>query len=197
MAKKQNRYEEAVMTGNVVIYHDLAKQHEEEEEARAARRLADRLVNAYRRLRLIRGDSHNDISIAAFSDDWYKTGDVARVDEAGYLYIVDRTKDIIITGGENVYSKEVEDALASHPQVVEAAVIGKPHPEWGQTVVAMVVPAKDSSLSEEALKEHLAGRLAKYKIPREFKLVEALPRTPTGKVMKYKLREEMLCSTFC
>jgi feruloyl-CoA synthase len=134
---------------------------------------------------------------AAFSDDWYKTGDVARVDEAGYLYIVDRTKDIIITGGENVYSKEVEDALASHPQVVEAAVIGKPHPEWGQTVVAMVVPAKDSSLSEEALKEHLAARLAKYKIPREFKLVEALPRTPTGKVMKYKLREEMLCSTFC
>jgi feruloyl-CoA synthase len=133
----------------------------------------------------------------AFCDNWYKTGDVARVDEAGYLYIVDRTKDMIITGGENVYSKEVEDALASHPQVIDAAVIGKPHPEWGQTVVALVVPAKDAGLSEEVLKEHLAARLAKYKIPREFKLVEALPRTPTGKVMKYKLREEMLCSTFC
>ena len=100
-------------------------------------------------------------------------------------------KDIIITGGENVYSKEVEDALASHPLVLEAAVIGRPHPEWGETVVALVVPAGDSGLSEEALKAHLAPRLARYKIPREFKLVEALPHTPTGKVMKYKLREEI------
>ena len=130
-------------------------------------------------------------SQAAFSDGWYKTGDVARVDEAGYLFIVDRTKDMIITGGENVYSKEVEDALASHPQVVEAAVIGKPHPEWGETVVAMVVPAKDADLNQEALEEHLEDRLAKYKIPREFKIVEELPHTPTGKVMKYLLREEM------
>jgi len=128
---------------------------------------------------------------AAFIDGWFKTGDVARVDEAGYLYIVDRTKDIIITGGENVYSKEVEDALASHPLVLEAAVIGRPHPEWGETVIAMVVTAKDSGLGEEALKAHLAPRLAKYKIPREFKLVEALPHTPTGKIMKYKLREEI------
>jgi feruloyl-CoA synthase len=128
---------------------------------------------------------------AAFSDGWYKTEDVARVDEAGYLYIVDRTRDMIITGGENVYSKEVEDALASHPQVVEAAVIGRPHPEWGEIVVAMVVPAKDAGLSEKEIEEHLTARLAKYKIPREFKLVEALPRTATGKVMKYKLREEM------
>ena len=130
-------------------------------------------------------------SQAAFSDGWYKTGDVARVDEAGYLFIVDRTKDMIITGGENVYSKEVEDALASHPQVVEAAVIGRPHPEWGETVVAMVVPAKDADLNQEALEEHLEDRLAKYKIPREFKIVEELPHTPTGKVMKYLLREEM------
>jgi feruloyl-CoA synthase len=128
---------------------------------------------------------------AAFSEGWYRTGDVARVDEAGYLYIVDRTKDMIITGGENVYSKEVEDALTAHPQVTEAAVIGMPHPEWGETVVAIVVPAKDASLTEDLLKEHLTGRLAKYKIPRTFRLVEALPHTPTGKVMKYKLREEM------
>ncbi|KMY65887.1 fatty-acid--CoA ligase [Desulfocarbo indianensis] len=130
-------------------------------------------------------------SQAAFSEGWYKTGDVARLDQDGYLFIVDRTKDMIITGGENVYSKEVEDALAAHPQVMEAAVIGRPHAEWGETVVALVVPAKDAGLSEEALKEHLAGRLAKYKIPREFKLVEALPHTPTGKIMKYKLREDI------
>jgi len=132
-----------------------------------------------------------DATQAAFCDGWYKTGDVARLDRDGYLYIVDRTKDMIITGGENVYSKEVEDALCAHPQVVEAAVIGRPHPEWGETVVALVVPAKDAGLSEEALKEHLADRLAKYKIPREFKLVEALPHTPTGKIMKYKLREDI------
>lgn len=128
---------------------------------------------------------------AAFADGWYKTGDVARVDDSGYLFIVDRTKDMIITGGENVYSKEVEDALAAHPEVMEAAVIGRPHPEWGETVVAIVVPAAGAQLTEDALKEHLAGRLAKYKIPREFKIVETLPHTPSGKVMKYKLREEL------
>ena len=134
---------------------------------------------------------------AAFSDGWYKTGDVARVDEAGYLYIVDRTKDMIITGGENVYSKEVEDALATHPQVLEAAVIGSRIPSGARPWLPWWCRPRSLDLSEEALKEHLAARLAKYKIPREFKLVEALPRTPTGKVMKYKLREEMLCSTFC
>jgi feruloyl-CoA synthase len=128
---------------------------------------------------------------AAFVDGWYKTGDVARVDEAGYLYIVDRTKDMIVTGGENVYSKEVEDAVTAHPQVAEAAVIGRPHPEWGETVVALIVPAKDAALTEEILKDFLAERLAKYKIPREFKFMDTLPHTPTGKVMKYKLREEL------
>jgi feruloyl-CoA synthase len=128
---------------------------------------------------------------AAFSDGWYKTGDVARVDEAGYLYIVDRTKDMIVTGGENVYSKEVEDAVSAHPQVAEAAVVGRPHPEWGETVVALIVPAKDAALTEDMLKDFLAERLAKYKIPREFKFMDTLPHTPTGKVMKYKLREEL------
>ncbi|MFH1060383.1 MAG: AMP-binding protein [Pseudomonadota bacterium] len=126
---------------------------------------------------------------AAFHDGWYKTGDVARIDADGYLYIVDRTKDMIVTGGENVYSKEVEDALAAHPGVMEAAVIGRPHPEWGETVVAYVVPAKDASLDEDALKGFLADKLAKYKIPRQFVIAESLPHTPTGKIMKFKLRE--------
>ncbi len=125
-----------------------------------------------------------------FQDGWYKTGDVARVDEDGYLFIVDRTKDMIVTGGENVYSKEVEDALAAHPEVVEAAVVGRPHPEWGETVVAHLVLAEGSKLSGEDLSAFLADRLAKYKIPREYRFVAELPHTPTGKVMKYKLREE-------
>ena len=126
----------------------------------------------------------------AFSGHWYKTGDMARVDEDGYLFMADRLKDMIITGGENVYSKEVEDAITGHPDVVEAAVIALPHPEWGETVGAIVVPAKGKSLSEDALKSFLADKIAKYKIPRNFKFVESLPHTPSGKVMKYKLREE-------
>jgi len=125
-----------------------------------------------------------------FSDSWYKTGDLARVDEDGYLFIADRTKDMIITGGENVYSKEVEDAIGSHPDVAEVAVIGAPHPEWGETVVAMIVTAKDMELNEDMLKSFLNDKLAKYKIPRTIKFIDELPHTPSGKVMKYKLREE-------
>jgi feruloyl-CoA synthase len=131
-----------------------------------------------------------EATAAAFSDGWYRTGDVARIDADGYLFIVDRMKDMIITGGENVYSKEVEDAIARHPDVAEAAVIGVPHPDWGETVTALVVPAKEASLTEAALGEFLSDKLARYKIPRSFRMVAELPHTPTGKVMKYKLREE-------
>jgi feruloyl-CoA synthase len=126
----------------------------------------------------------------AFSGPWYRTGDVARLDEDGYLFIVDRTKDMIVTGGENVYSKEVEDAIAGHPDVMESAVIAVPHPEWGETVAAIIVPAKGKTLTAESLSAFLADKLAKFKIPRTFRFVESLPHTPSGKIMKYKLREE-------
>ncbi|WP_027365311.1 class I adenylate-forming enzyme family protein [Desulfotruncus alcoholivorax] len=126
----------------------------------------------------------------AFIDGWYRTGDVARVDEDHYLYIVDRMKDMIVTGGENVYSKEVEDAITAHPGVVEAAVIGRPHAEWGETVVAFIVPKADADLKEDELKAFLAEKLAKYKIPREFIPVGELPHTPTGKVKKFELRQQ-------
>lgn len=127
---------------------------------------------------------------AAFINGWYRTGDVARMDKDGYLYIVDRLKDMIVTGGENVYSKEVEDAITAHPGVVEAAVIGKPHPEWGETVVAFVVLKEGTCLSIDELKSNLATQLAKYKIPKEINFVTELPHTPTGKVKKYELREQ-------
>jgi len=127
----------------------------------------------------------------AFEDGWYKTGDVARVDQDGYLFIVDRSKDMIVTGGENVYSKEVEDALAGHPGVMEAAVLGKPHPEWGETVVAFVVPQEGQALDPEELAGFLTDKLARYKIPRTFEVVDALPHTPTGKIMKYQLRQDL------
>lgn len=124
-----------------------------------------------------------------FTDGWYRTGDVARLDADGYLYIADRTKDMIVTGGENVYSKEVEDAIASHPDIVEVAVIAVPNPEWGETVAAIVVPATGKELNAEMLSAFLADKLAKFKIPRSYRFVEALPHTPSGKIMKYKLRE--------
>jgi len=124
----------------------------------------------------------------AFSGGWYKTGDMARMDEDGYLFIVDRIKDMIVTGGENVYSKEVEDVLASHPSVMEAAVIGVSHPDWGETVTAFVVPVKDTKLDADSLNVFLADKIAKYKIPRIFNIVESLPHTPSGKLMKYELR---------
>ena len=128
---------------------------------------------------------------AAFQDGWYRTGDMARMDRDGFLFIVDRVKDMIVTGGENVYSKEVEDRIMEHPQVAEAAVIAIPHPDWGETVHAVVVPAKDQAVTGEALGEFLSDRLAKFKIPRKFRMVQELPHTPTGKVMKYKLRQEI------
>ena len=124
----------------------------------------------------------------AFYDGWYRTGDMARLDEDGYLYIVDRIKDMIVTGGENVYSKEVEDALALHPAVVEAAVIGRPHAEWGETVVAKIVLKPDENVTADEMSEFLADKLAKYKIPRDYDFIQELPHTPTGKVKKYELR---------
>ncbi|AOJ08382.1 class I adenylate-forming enzyme family protein [Burkholderia mayonis] len=134
-----------------------------------------------------------DATRAAFADGgWYRSGDVARVDGDGYLFVVDRIKDMIVTGGENVYSKEVEDVLTAHPAVAEAAVIGRAHPEWGETVVAHVVlraaSGADGAVDADALRAFCAKRLAAYKIPREYVFAERLPRTPTGKLQKHLLR---------
>jgi acyl-CoA synthetase (AMP-forming)/AMP-acid ligase II len=116
-------------------------------------------------------------------------GDVARLDDDGYLFIVDRMKDMIITGGENVYSKEIEDVLSGHPAVSEVAVYGIPHGEWGETVVAAIVPKIRHVLNADDVREYLVGRLAKFKIPRQIHFLERLPRTPIGKVQKYLLRQ--------
>jgi feruloyl-CoA synthase len=126
---------------------------------------------------------------AVTADGWYRSGDLARCDQDGYLFIVDRTKDMIVTGGENVYSKEVEDVLGAHPDIADAAVLGRPHAEWGETVVAHIVPKAGSTLTPEAITAYLADKLAKYKIPREYVFAESLPRTPTGKLQKFLLRK--------
>jgi feruloyl-CoA synthase len=131
-----------------------------------------------------------DATNAAFENgNWYRTGDVARLDDDGYLFIVDRLKDMIITGGENVYSKEIEDVLSGHPAVSEVAVYGIPHGDWGETVVAAIVPKIRHVLNADDVREYLVGRLAKFKIPRQIHFLERLPRTPMGKVQKYLLRQ--------
>ena len=139
------------------------------------------------------GYLHDDeATTAVFVDDWYRTGDLARVDEDGYLFIVDRLKDVIITGGENVYSPEVEEALRLHDGIQDAAVIGRPHPEWSETIVAVVVPVVGAELNLDEVRTFLSTRLAKYKIPRELIIRDSLPRNPSGKITKHVLRAEIL-----
>ena len=126
---------------------------------------------------------------AAFWGDWYRSGDVGVFDEEGYLFIVDRLKDMIITGGENVYSREVEEVLYTVPEVLECAVIGLPDPEYGERVTAFVVPQGGHQLDAAFLKAYMKERLAGYKVPKEFISVEELPKSSTGKLLKREIRE--------
>jgi fatty-acyl-CoA synthase len=125
----------------------------------------------------------------AFTDGWFRTGDAARLDADGYAYIVDRIKDVIISGGENVYPAEVENALLDDPDVVECAVIGIPDERWGETGRAIVVPREGSNLTAERLLDSLADRLARYKLPTSIVFTEEIPRNGTGKILKSRLRE--------
>jgi acyl-CoA synthetase (AMP-forming)/AMP-acid ligase II len=122
-------------------------------------------------------------------DGWLRTGDMARRASDGFLYLADRKKDIVITGGFNVWPKEVEDALLAHPEVAQAAVVGAPDEKWGEIVVAYVVPKPGCTPSAEALAAHCQRLLADYKKPRRVQFVEALPLTPVGKVSRAALRE--------
>jgi acyl-CoA synthetase (AMP-forming)/AMP-acid ligase II len=119
---------------------------------------------------------------------WLRTGDAGRIDDEGYLYIEDRVKDMIISGGENVYPAEVERVLGQHPDVAEVAVIGVPDEKWGETVKAVVVPADGAAPDEAALIAFTRARLAHYKCPTSVSMIPALPRNPTGKVLKHQLR---------
>jgi acyl-CoA synthetase (AMP-forming)/AMP-acid ligase II len=130
-----------------------------------------------------------DATDDAIRDGWFHTGDGGTLDDQGYLTISDRKKDVIISGGENVSSIEVEDVLFSHPAVAEVAVIGVPDERWGETVKALVVLAEGASADEAELIAHCRDRLAHYKCPTSVELREALPRTATGKLQKFKLRE--------
>jgi long-chain acyl-CoA synthetase len=126
---------------------------------------------------------------ALSADGWLRTGDGGYVDEDGYLFLTDRIKDMIVSGGENVYPIEVEEVLSQHPAVVEAAVIGVPDARWGEVVAALVVRQPGvPEVDADELVAFARGRLAGYKLPRRVEFVEELPRTPTGKVLKRELR---------
>jgi fatty-acyl-CoA synthase len=120
-------------------------------------------------------------------DGRMSTGDLGHLDESGRLFVDGREDDMIVSGGENVYPVEVEDCLMSHPAVVEAVVVGVPDEEFGQRLVAYVVPAK--AVTEEELIEHVRRNLARYKAPRQIVLVEDLPRNATGKVLRNRLAD--------
>jgi len=126
---------------------------------------------------------------AAFRDGWFFTGDVGRLDEDGYLYVEDRKKDMIVSGGENIATPEVERVLYEHPEVVEAAVVGMAHPRWGEVPQAFVVLKPSSTASAEDLQAFCRERLAKFKVPAAVTFLDELPRTPSGKVLKRQLRE--------
>jgi fatty-acyl-CoA synthase len=142
----------------------------------------------YRAPTLMAGYWNNPEATAeAFAGGWFHSGDLVRMDEEGYVWVVDRKKDMIISGGENIYCAEVENVLSSHPEIVEVAVIGRAHDKWGEVAVAVVAVAQQE-LRLEDLEQFLNERLARYKHPKGLEIVDALPRNPAGKVLKTELR---------
>lgn len=132
-----------------------------------------------------------EASAAAIVDGWYHTGDVGKLDEGGNLYLVDRLKDMIVSGGENVYSAEVERALAAHPAVASVAVVGTPDEQWGERVVAFVVRRRDAAVIAADLVSHCRREIAGYKVPKEIHFLPELPVTASGKVQKAELRRRL------
>ncbi|MEL6985375.1 MAG: AMP-binding protein, partial [Actinomycetota bacterium] len=132
-----------------------------------------------------------ELTADSVDGQWYRTGDAGRVDDEGFLFLADRVKDMIVTGGENVYSIEVENALSSFPGVAQAAVVGVPDPIWGERVHAFVVGQPDV-LAEDGLAEHARSQIAAYKVPKSWTIqAEPLPLSAAGKVLKTELRQRL------
>jgi fatty-acyl-CoA synthase len=132
-----------------------------------------------------------DATAESYADDvWFKSGDMGYVDEEGYLFISDRLKDMIISGGENIYPAEVEQIIVELEAVSSVAVIGVPDPKWGEVPRAIVTVREGFTLFEEDVQNHLRDRLARYKIPKSVVVVEDLPRTASGKIRKADLRKQ-------
>ena len=142
---------------------------------------------------VMKGYWNNEAATAAVIDDggWFHTGDVGTTDADGYVYVVDRVKDMVITGGENVYPAEVESVLYGHPAIAEVAVLGVPDERWGESVTAVVALRPGTELTLEEVREFAQPLLAGFKVPRRLDLVDALPRNPAGKILKYQLRDQL------
>jgi long-chain acyl-CoA synthetase len=125
---------------------------------------------------------------SAFWGEWFRSGDIGVIDKDGYLFIVDRLKDMVITGGENVYPRDVEEILYTRPEVLECAVVGLPDEEYGERVTAFIVPREGHQIDSTSLGQFLKARLAGFKVPKEFIVVEELPKSSTGKLLKRKIR---------
>ena len=131
-----------------------------------------------------------DATKQVFFGDWMRTGDLGKFDEEGFLYIVDREKDMIISGGENVYSLEIENVLATHEKILESAVIGVPDELWGEAVKAIVVPKTGETLTEKEVIDYCTAKLAGYKKPRSVVFIDSLPKTDSNKILKRELKEK-------
>lgn len=131
----------------------------------------------------------------AYRGGWWHTGDLVHCDSEGYYYIVGRKKDMFISGGENIYPAEIEGVIATHPGVLEVAVIAQPDPRWGEVGLAIVVPRKPGSLTGEEILAYCADKVARYKIPKAVYFATALPRNAMGKVIKSELAKEFVSST--
>ncbi len=127
-----------------------------------------------------------------WEDGWFRSGDIGLFDDQGYVFIVDRLKDMIITGGENVYPREVEDQLYTRPEVEECAVIGLPDREWGERVAVFIIPRQGRSVEPNELKLFLKSRLSPFKVPKEYFVVNELPKSPAGKILKRELRKQFV-----
>lgn len=136
-----------------------------------------------------------DATEEAFRNGWFHSGDLARQDEDGFYYIVDRKKDMLISGGENVYPTEVEQVLYRHPSIQEVAVIGMPDERWGEVPMALVVPRPGQSLTLDQLQDFCRDKLARFKTPKHLELLDELPRTATGKILKRELRQKFVGNT--
>jgi long-chain acyl-CoA synthetase len=145
---------------------------------------------------IVKGYWHKpEATAATFSGGWVHTGDVARIDDEGFVYIVDRAKDMLIRGGENVYCVEIEGVLYEHPAVAEAAVIGIPHPTLGEEVGAVITLKPGAKADASELAAFVRERLAAFKVPTKFWFYRSeLPRNPAGKVLKKELRDELIAS---
>ena len=130
-----------------------------------------------------------DATNAVIRDGWYWSGDAGRIDEDGYVYVVDRVKDMIISGGENIYPAEIENILAAHPAIFESAIVGMPDEKWGELVRAFIVKRPDADVTAEQLIEFLRPSIASFKLPKRVDFIDALPRNPSGKILKTALRK--------